>query len=67
MKQETKISKSKPKSIYLWDTVKKTIKRIESQIDLTSKKHVYMIPNIVPKTMKIFYSNIIILLENLCQ
>ena len=51
----------KTQSIYMWDNVDKTIQIIESRNDLIYKKLIYMIPNIVPKTMKIVHSNILIL------
>ena len=38
MKQENKISMSKPESIYMWDNVDKTIQIIESRIDLINRK-----------------------------
>ena len=51
----------------MWDNVEKTIQIIESQIDLISKTTDLYDPQIFPKTMKIFHSNILILLENFCQ
>ena len=38
MKQEHKISMSKPESIYMWDNVDKTIQIIDSRIDLINKR-----------------------------
>ena len=51
----------------MWDNADKTIKRIESWIDIFFIIQIYIIPNIVPKKMKIVHSNILILLENLCR
>ena len=41
-------------------------KELSRELTSFPKQHIYMIPNIVPKTMKIVHSNILILLENLC-
>ena len=58
---------NKPRSIYMWENLDKTIQRNESWMDLISKKKVYMISNIVPKTMKIIHSNFLRLSESLCR
>ena len=55
MKQENKRAMNKPKSIYMWENVDKNIQRIESRIDLITKKIDYTIPNIVPKKMTIVH------------
>ena len=58
---------SKPKYIYLWDNVDKTIQTIESRIDLVNRRTDLYDPNFFPKTIMVVQSNLLIFLEKLCQ
>ena len=57
----------KPKYIYMWDNVDKTIQTIESRIDLINRRTDLYDPKFFPKTMMVVHSNLLILLENFWQ
>ena len=67
MNKKNKRAMIKLESIYMWDSMDKTIQKIDSQIDLISKTTGLYDPQYCSKKMKIVPSNLLILLENLCQ